>query len=89
GIVRNGPAGVTIEAQGTAGALDRFARAIETRLPPLARVDHAECEAVPRCLDERDFTIADSDVDASADAVPRVTADLAVCDDCLREMRDP
>jgi len=86
GSVRNTRRGVVIELEGSAEALASFAGALETGLPPLARIDSLESGAVEP-LGESSFSIGKSDEPGGADAVFPV--DTAVCGDCLREMRDP
>ncbi len=85
GFVRNDGAGVTIEIQGTAAALNDFLRALR-QPPPLARIDALDIsELTPHQL-EPAFVIAASGAGAvSAD----ITPDTAVCDDCLAELFDP
>jgi len=89
GWVRNDVHGVTIEAAGDAEVLDRFAAAIAAEAPPAARVEGvAELErAAPLDGAAHGFVIVPSE-DAS-DVTTAISPDLPVCDDCLREMRDP
>ncbi|MGD0586564.1 MAG: acylphosphatase, partial [Oryzomonas sp.] len=47
GWVRNTPAGVEIEVQGTAEALDAFRHALAHDLPPLAVVTSISAEDIP------------------------------------------
>ncbi len=87
GLVRNTPAGLHIEAQGPPAQLLEFDRALRQSHPPLARVREitwATAQAVP---EERGFTIMASALDQTA-AGP-VTADVAICPQCLRELADP
>ncbi len=87
GSVRNDPSGVTLVAQGPADFLDELIRRIREEAPALARVDDVTCieEGAPE-PDEGVFRIIASD-HAPAER-GRVTVDAAVCEDCLREMRD-
>jgi len=87
GFTFNNAAGVTIEAQGRADQLNLFAQAIKTQCPPLASIDHLTATSLPPIAHETDFTIRQSDHDRR-NTVAAVTFDAAVCDDCLREMRD-
>ncbi len=86
GRVRNDSRGVTIEAFGSAAALDAFLRRIETGGPPAAEVRGVRAEAIP-AEDAREFEI----VASQADGERRVSipADLATCPECLREVFDP
>ncbi len=86
GLVGNNSAGVFIEIEGPPEALAAFAAALHTEAPPLAQIDAVTVEALA-IQGETDFTIVHSD--AQAGAFTLVSPDIAVCDDCLREMLDP
>ena len=87
GFVRNSPRGVVIEAQGPATALDRFAHALENRLPPLARLTSLDRETRAALDGETSFLIAQSTA-GSTHAV-LISPDTATCADCLADMRTP
>ena len=88
GSVRNDPAGVTIEAQGTSDTLDAFAVGIVDEAPALASVDRLTLLAEGGVREEEStFSIVASD-HAPAER-GRVTVDAATCDDCVREILDP
>ena len=84
GFVRNGPDGVVIEAEGS--GLDTFLEDIHRLAPPLARIDTLVSSPVA-ALGQRDFRILESRGDGAGSAA--VPADVALCDDCLRELFDP
>ncbi len=85
GFVLNDGEGVVIEVEGNAPALERFARALVDEVPPLAQVDSVETRPVaPR--GETTFRIEASEATGSTALIP---ADVATCDDCLRELFDP
>jgi hydrogenase maturation protein HypF len=88
GWVRNIPAGVEIEVQGTAEALDAFRHALDHDLPPLAVVTSISAEDIPLLpqVTERAFTILPS---ADGEKNIQVAPDSALCNDCLRELFDP
>ena len=86
GWVRNTSAGVDIEADGTADALGVFTAALRDELPPLARID--SLSAAPRPANGYvSFDIRESR--AEPGAFQPISPDVAVCDDCLRELFDP
>jgi hydrogenase maturation protein HypF len=88
GTVRNDPTGVTIDVVGDGGEVDRFAERIDSDAPALARIEAVTCVSESSSPGSCDgFRIIESDR-APAER-GRVTVDSAVCDDCLREMRDP
>jgi len=86
GIVFNNALGVCIEVEGNVEALDHFEKALFNELPPLARIDLWHKEMIT-CKNETTFEILHSD--ASERKSSLVLPDMALCDDCLRELRDP
>ncbi|TVR92075.1 MAG: carbamoyltransferase HypF, partial [Trueperaceae bacterium] len=89
GWVRNDVHGVTIEAVAESGVLDAFAVSIPAEAPPAARVESVrELErGEPGRELPTGFVIVESE-DAEG-VTTAISPDLPVCDDCLREMRDP
>ncbi len=85
GRVANTAAGVRIHAEGPAESVDRFGRDLSERKPPLAHVTEVASEDA---ADEglTDFVIVPSE---GGETATLISPDMAVCDDCLREMRDP
>ena len=59
--------------------------AIRSDLPPLARIDHLECDDA-EYNGPKGFTIDKSKSSGEGASIP---ADSAICDDCLREMKSP
>jgi hydrogenase maturation protein HypF len=86
GWVYNGERGVEIHAEGDAGALEAFARAIGERPPPAARIASIESTA-SQVEDFAEFEIRASEKQAGPTV--RISPDLPVCDACLRELFDP
>lgn len=86
GSVFNHSAGVTIEAEGDSESLDRFALDLVERRPPLAVIEDLSAQAIP-CEGGSEFSITFSR-STQAESTP-VPADIATCEDCLREFRDP
>lgn len=86
GWVLNHPAGVEIEVEGKAQEIAQFLAELRQEPPPLARItDLTWREVVPR--GEAQFAIQQSGGGClSTMAVP---ADMAVCEDCRRELFDP
>ncbi len=83
GFVRNDAQGVTLEVEG-AQAQD-FVVALQSELPPLARLDHVEIETVaPR--GEQAFII---EATRQGAARTRIPADAATCEKCLDDLFDP
>ncbi len=86
GWVCNTSAGVEIVAEGPSAALDAFVTGLTAEAPPLARIERVEVTEVPPNGFER-FEIRHSV--AQEGAFQPVSPDIAICDDCLRELFDP
>ena len=86
GWVLNGDDGVHVVAEAGADALERFLREVRAHPPAAARI--ASFDVTPIALTGlEDFAIRES-VATHAPTV-RISPDLPVCDDCLRELFDP
>ena len=77
--------GVLVEAEGEPAALDALVRGLREEAPPLARVDAVTAEAAAT-RGETSFRIEASLATGRSALIP---ADVATCDDCLRELHDP
>ena len=89
GWVRNSGRGVSIRAAGPAAVAAEFERRLRAEAPPAARIDALAARgaaAADAALPDAGFQIADSDTADSPTAA--VTPDLALCDDCRRELAD-
>ncbi|NDJ51547.1 MAG: carbamoyltransferase HypF [Chloroflexi bacterium] len=86
GWVRNTSAGVDIVVEGPNAALDAFVAALSAEAPPLAKIDAVQVNDMP-ANGYTDFEIVHSA--DSPDAFMPISADVSLCDDCLRELRDP
>ncbi len=83
GFVLNDSNGVTIEIEGVQQALDGFQRALREELPPLARIDAIQVDALLP-LYETVFRIVQSKAGTQRHAL--ISTDIATCDDCLHEL---
>ncbi|WP_076790514.1 carbamoyltransferase HypF [Chlorobium sp. KB01] len=86
GFIRNTPVGVLIEVQGRADLLDRFSRAVQHDAPPLARIEALE-ECVIPVVSEEGFEIGSSSSGEALETL--IPPDIALCNDCHRELFDP
>jgi hydrogenase maturation protein HypF len=86
GRVRNDSSGVTIEAFGTAAALDAFVARLRAEPPPAAVIAELREEAIPP-EPALGFEIVESG--AAAERRTAIPPDLATCEDCRRELADP
>ncbi len=87
GWVLNDLDGVFIHAEGETKLLDEFVTELHMNPPAAAVVREVELKEVP-LQDCTRFEIRESQT-ADADEGTLVSADLATCDDCLRELFDP
>ncbi len=86
GCVGNDSAGVFIELEGDAVAIDEFVLRLKADPPPLAHIDSIERRDITT-RNEAEFVIVESRRDSNATTL--VSPDLEVCGDCLAEMNDP
>ncbi len=86
GWVENASHGVVVELEGEAPSLEAFLLSLEQERPPRAFIQSLEFSF----LDPVGFTgfeIRESD--SAGDPTTLMLPDIAVCDDCLRELFDP
>ncbi len=85
GSVCNTNAGVRIDIEGASKEIEAFVRRLKSEPPPPARI-----EGVTRRSDDSvgytEFHVMPSDLSGTAQAP--ILPDLAICDDCLRELFD-
>jgi hydrogenase maturation protein HypF len=86
GRVRNDAGGVTIEAFGPGPVLDTFVARLRAEPPPAAVIARLVEERIPAEA-VRGFEIVESA--PSAERRTAIPPDLATCEACLREVRDP
>jgi hydrogenase maturation protein HypF len=88
GVVYNDTRGVTIELQGADEKIAEFLVRLQSGpdKPPLAEIKSCRIADIPLVEAENQFTIRPSD--SRGRPLSQVTADIAVCRDCLAEMAD-
>ncbi|MDJ0346486.1 carbamoyltransferase HypF [Streptomyces sp. H10-C2] len=86
GSVANTSAGVVVNVEGDAEAVEEFGRRLRADAPPLAVVEDVHESDQPTC-GGTGFTIEDSSEGGRARTL--VSPDVAVCQDCLAELHDP
>ena len=87
GHVANTSSGVHIHVEGPAAAVDAFAARIAAGAPPLAQITAVEVHDAA-CEGCETFEIVASSEEEAGPSV-LISPDVAVCADCLREMRTP
>jgi hydrogenase maturation protein HypF len=87
GWVQNRPEGVRIEVQGVGEALESFGRRLREERPRVALLRDLCLESVPELADAGPFRILPSaELGQRQSSIP---ADLALCPECAREIREP
>ncbi len=86
GTIRNTSSGVTLELEGEKEAIDAFVKALPDEAPPLAVIEEISCRVIPE-KNFTDFTIIGSERQVERNTL--ISPDIAICSDCLRELRDP
>ncbi len=84
GFVLNDADGLMLEIEGTNDKLSSFLSHLQTKPPPLARIDTLHKEEIAVCAEEG-FSIRRSDKGV---ATTMVSPDMAICDACAAEMQD-
>jgi hydrogenase maturation protein HypF len=86
GTICNSGSGVLIEVQGDSPAITSFRDALPREAPPLARL-HQLRDSELSLIDESTFSILESQHSSQADTL--IAPDIATCNDCIAELRDP
>lgn len=86
GWVLNGEEGVEIHAEGAPADLQELVRCLKAETPPAARIAAIEVRPADP-LGCNEFVIKESE--RRARPTVRISSDLPVCEDCLRELADP
>jgi hydrogenase maturation protein HypF len=87
GRVLNNTTGVLIDVEGEGGQIEAFINDIRTIPPPLSSIESVESTHSLDTGHYRDFRIVESATEGEK-FVP-ISADIATCRDCLRELLDP
>ena len=86
GSVSNTAAGAAIEVEGPNASVESFLARLLCELPPLARITSLAVRDLP-CDHDAEFRILPSRLGEEHRAL--ISPDVAICDDCLRELFDP
>ncbi len=86
GWVKNTSAGVDIEVDGERAVLDDFLRLLREQAPPLSHIDELTASFGPPA-GFSSFLI--HELQPVEGAFQSISPDIAICDDCLRELLDP
>lgn len=86
GTVSNTSAGVDIFVSGSESKIEEFIQRISEEAPPLSQITQIHSEVIA-LQDYPDFRIIPSKPQAGA--YQPISADVSICEDCLRELFDP
>lgn len=87
GSVKNSPEGVIIEVQSHESGVQNFSSDLTAKLPPLARIVTLDTETMEPVDGERSFEILKSTAGEGHSVL--ISPDVATCQDCLADMRNP
>lgn len=87
GRVLNNTTGVLIDVEGEASTIEQFINDIRMNPPPLSVIESVEHRGDLDVANYSDFRIVESD--AVGERFVPISADIATCEDCLREMFNP
>ena len=87
GWVSNTSAGVEIYIEGSSSNMESFIEKLTAEKPPQARIDSIEVQTRESCNQFQSFDILSSP--ALEDPYQPLSADIAICPDCERELFDP
>lgn len=86
GFVSNTPQGVIIEVEGTIKQVDNFIDNIKLKAPPLSLITDTSSKEI-KLIKSKKFIIKISSSNESIATL--ISPDVAVCQDCLKELLDP
>ena len=86
GSVRNDSSGAIIEIEGDAADVAGFLTTLQDRPPPLAVIEAVQTQDLPP-RGGTGFAIADTTHSGAGRTL--ASPDVAICDDCIAEQRDP
>ncbi|ACV24887.1 carbamoyltransferase HypF [Methanocaldococcus fervens] len=87
GFVKNMGNYVEIVVEGKKEDIENFIKDLKNKKPPLSRIDKLDIEEINDNLSFDDFYIIKSE-DSREEEEGTIPADVAICDDCLKEMFD-
>ena len=87
GWIRNESYGVELELEGTSQAIEGFVARLKAQPPRLAVIEALRVESCGALKNYAGFTIRASEKRGENNTL--VSPDVGICEDCLRELRDP
>lgn len=87
GWIRNESYGVELELEGESQAIEAFVTHLKAQPPRLAVIEALRVESCGALKNYHGFTIRSSEKQGENNTL--ISPDVGICDDCLRELRDP
>ena len=87
GTIKNTSSGVELELEGEHDTLTRFIEELPRRAPKLAVIEQTEASFTNALKGYTDFQILSSKTETLRDTL--ISPDICICDDCLRELKNP
>ncbi len=87
GYIKNTSSGVELELEGERPALERFVALLPEQAPVLAVIESMEASYSPELRGYKGFEIRQSQREEFRNTL--ISPDIGICEDCLRELRDP
>ena len=87
GYIKNTSSGVELELEGERPALERFVALLPEQAPVLAVIESMEASYSPELRGYEGFEIRRSQREEFRNTL--ISPDIGICEDCLRELRDP
>lgn len=87
GYIKNTSSGVELELEGERPALERFVALLPEQAPVLAVIESMEAAYSPELRGYEGFEIRRSQREEFRNTL--ISPDIGICEDCLRELRDP
>jgi hydrogenase maturation protein HypF len=88
-VLNLGDAGVRIIVEGKKKDIEKLIGELETRPPSISRVDSVTVDWSKSMDSFDDFIIEKSSTKMGTGSAPEIPPDIAICNECIREMRDP
>ena len=87
GYIKNTSSGVELELEGERPALERFVALLPEQAPVLAVIESMEASYSSELRGYKGFEIRQSQREEFRNTL--ISPDIGICEDCLRELRDP
>ena len=88
-VLNLGDAGVEIVVEGTEKQIKKLINSIKNDLPSISRIDTLDSKWAPAENTFSEFVIHKSSIERNDEAIPVLPPDIAICNDCVKDLLDP